>query len=120
MDINKFEYVIRNFDVENKTLNVEFSGGGWTEISLVEPLPKNMEEVDVIVSRFTGMKQHTASETSDLSFISDCVDKPRIAERLTIPMAVFHVRDKSLPSDEPKPERKPHPHQVMVLKPFRV
>jgi hypothetical protein len=121
---NTFEYVIKRFDAETKTLKVEFTGGGWAEITLLEPLPSSIEEVDALVARFTGTKGHSGSVTdaSDLSFILACLDKPRIAERIPGPAPVHHVRNEELPAGAPLVERPPqqHPRQVMVLKPFRV
>jgi hypothetical protein len=82
-----FTYKITKFDAENKLVVVTFEDGHWAEIALKNPIPTNLEELDVVVSLFTApfeVMEARANTTIDLSFIEKAIDTERTAPRLRL------------------------------------
>jgi hypothetical protein len=82
--LNQFKYTITKFDSENKIVVVTFDDGAWTEIRLVSPLPKDLNELEEIIKRFTPPVEALQAkiDTTDLSYIDPLVGKEATTNRL--------------------------------------
>lgn len=86
IDVENFKYTITRFDEEHRIIVVSFDDGGWADIRLNAPLPKNMDELESVIRNFTPSYEHMQAiqSTEDLSFISSNVGMERTAARLKI------------------------------------
>jgi hypothetical protein len=85
--MNELKYTITKFDQENKIVVVTFADGGWAEIGLTNPLPKNIEELEDVIKRFTSPVEALEARTNpdaDLSYIDPLVGTERTTERLRL------------------------------------
>lgn len=83
----QFKYKITKFDSENKIVVVTFDDGSWAEIRLANPLPSNIEELEIIIKRYTAPKEvieAKLSPSADLSYIDQLIDVERTAERFSL------------------------------------
>lgn len=83
----KFKYKITKFDKENNLVVVVFENGSWADIRLVKPLPKNIEELEEIIKRYTEPKEAIEAITApdaDLSYIDEALNTDREADRLVL------------------------------------
>ena len=66
------KYTITKFDNENKIVTVAFENGEWAELKLVNPLPKNIQELESIIKNFAAPIEAIEARTNpdaDLSYI---------------------------------------------------
>lgn len=85
--MNTLKYTITKFDEELKIVVVTFEGGGWAEIGLTTPLPKNIGELEEIIKRFTAPKEAIEAQINpdaDLSYINAMVGVEKECERLIL------------------------------------
>lgn len=85
--MNKFKYTITKFDKDLKIIVVNFEDGGWAEIGLTTPLPKNIDELESIIKRFTApieAIQAQMNPDADISFINSLIGVEKETERLSI------------------------------------
>lgn len=85
--MSKFKYTITKFDAENKLLVATFDDGGWAEIRLVNPLPKDVTELENIVKQFVAPKEAIEARTSpdaDLSYIDGLIGIEKECDRLSL------------------------------------
>jgi len=78
------EYTIQSFDAVNKVVTVNFDDGGWAEIRLMNPLPKNKTELEDKIKRFTRPVEVVEAQTNpdaDLNYISSLVGVPQTCTR---------------------------------------
>lgn len=83
-DNTLFKYKIDKIDTERKTLYVTFQDGAKIVIPLILPFPRNNEELDAVVSRFTKPKEILDAEQADpkdLSIFEEVVGLWREAKR---------------------------------------
>ncbi len=81
------KYTITKFDKENKLLVVTFEDGGWAEIGLVNPLPKDQQELENIIKQFTAPKEAIDAQTNpdaDLTYIDNLINIEQECERLVL------------------------------------
>lgn len=83
-----FTYRITAFDADSKTVDVTFGDGSWASISLVAPLPTNMNDLDMVVRQYTTTREVAETQAApapvDLSYITKSIDAERTANRLSI------------------------------------
>lgn len=80
-------YTITKFDVENKILVVSFDDGGWAEIRLVTPLPKNIEELEKLIAQFSAPVEAIEAQQNpdaDLSYIDSVIGVQRTCPRMSL------------------------------------
>ena len=97
------EYTITKFDKENKLVVAVFADGGWAEVRLTNPLPKNITELEEIIKQFAPPKEAIEAKVApdaDLSYIDEVINKPRKCSRYVlrpeIPMIEEPVFDPEL------------------------
>lgn len=81
------KYKITKFDSENKVVVVTFEDGGWAELRLTNPLPKNVDELETIIRQFAAPVEAIEARTNpdtDISYIYDLVDVERTTTRHTL------------------------------------
>ena len=96
------KYTITKFDKEAKVVVVTFEDGGWAELRLVNPLPKNIEELEDIIKRFTAPKEAIEAQLNpdaDLSYIDNLIGVEKECERL-----VLNPSNPTKPGPEMDPE----------------
>lgn len=85
--MSNFKYTVTKFDQENKLVVVTFDDGGWAELRLVNPLPKNVVELENLIKRFTAPKEAIEARVNpdaDLSYIDQLIGVEKECERLTL------------------------------------
>lgn len=83
----KFKYKITKFDKENNLLSVVFDDGGWADIGLRNPLPKNIKELESIIKQFTAPKETIEARVSpdaDLSYIEEIIGIEKESDRFSL------------------------------------
>lgn len=78
------KYTITKFDDVNKLVTVTFDDGGWAEIRLTNPLPKNIEDLENIIKQFSAPIEAIEAQNNpdtDLSYIQDQVGIEKITTR---------------------------------------
>lgn len=81
------KYTITKFDEEHKLVVVTFDDGGWAEIRLTNPLPKNIDELEDMIKRFAAPVEAIEALTSpdaDLAYIAPLVGSERTTSRLRL------------------------------------
>lgn len=84
--MSTFQYEITNFDREKMTLHVVFDDNTWADIRLAVPLPRNVQELEEIIKRFTATKQQVEAMTTpdaDISYIDSLIGTRMECERLS-------------------------------------
>lgn len=99
--MSSFKYTITKFDTENKLVVVTFDDGGWAEINLINPLPKNLSELEDLIKRFTAPKEAIEARINpdaDLSYIDQLIGVEKECERLVMSQGA------NTPAEELDPE----------------
>lgn len=73
----KFKYTVREYDEKLRTVTVDYENGTWAKFKLMEPLPKDRDELEVYVRQFTDpVEYELALEDKDaLDYIDEMVGK---------------------------------------------
>lgn len=85
--MNDLKYTITKFDEQLKILDVVFEDNSWAQIRLINPLPKNKEELETIIRDFAEpIEAIQARQTpdADLSYIAPIVGSQQITNRKSI------------------------------------
>jgi hypothetical protein len=81
------EYTITKFDADNKIVVVTFKDDSWAELRLINPLPKNIQELEGHIRHFAPPVeaiQARLAPDADLSYIAPLVGDKRITARLEL------------------------------------
>jgi len=82
-----FKYKITQWDASRQVLTVEFADGGWTAITMMQPYPKNLQDVDKIVRAYSIPKEiieaHAGAGKEELEWLNNAVGAEREAERFS-------------------------------------
>jgi hypothetical protein len=82
-----FKYKITHYDNERQTLTVELADGGWANITIAQPYPKNLQDVDKIVRAYSIPKEiieaRTGTGKEELDWLNNAVGVEREAERFS-------------------------------------
>lgn len=106
--MSKFQYTVTNFDDKAKTLTVSFGvDSGYAKISLMAPLPENIDELEKIIRQYVLPQQYIDALDSpvDLSYINGIVGETRYCERRSIETKNVNMGwDVDEPYEEPSGE----------------
>lgn len=81
------KYTITKFDKDLKLITVVFEDGGWADIGLTNPLPKNISELENIIKKFTAPKEAIEAQLNpdaDLSYIDSIIGIQKECNRLEL------------------------------------
>lgn len=84
--MSTFKYTITKFDKQLNLIVVVFDDGQWAELRLANPLPKNIEDLETLIKRYTPAKETIdALQTpdADLSYIDSLVGVEKECERFS-------------------------------------
>lgn len=81
-----FQYTITNYDNAAKTLDVTFGDGGYAKVFLMDPLPENIDELELIIRQYVLPQQYIDALESpvDMSYVDQYVGETRECERRSI------------------------------------
>ena len=85
--MSTFKYTITKFDKQLNLIVVVFDDGQWAELRLANPLPKNIEDLETLIKRYTPAKETIdALQTpdADLSYIDSLVGVEKECDRLLL------------------------------------
>lgn len=85
--MSTFQYTITKFDNVAKTLDVDFGmGNGYAKITLMDPLPKDVNELELIIKQYVLPQQYIDALNSpvDMSYVTPLVGHTRQCERRSI------------------------------------
>jgi hypothetical protein len=79
-------YTIKQFDVTDKSVLVEYSDGHTSKIKLSVPLPTNQTELESIIKKYAAPLEVVQAQNSDtdLSFINTLVGNEYTTTRFSI------------------------------------
>lgn len=95
------KYKITKFDTQLKIIDVSFDDGTWAQLRLSNPLPKNQQDLEMIIKDYAApieAIQAQQSPDADLSYIEDLVDKEFETTRKSLfaPAAVIDIDEEAL------------------------
>lgn len=84
--MSTFQYTITKYDNAAKTLKVDFGAGGYATITLMDPLPTNIDELELIIRQYVLPQQYIDALSSpvDMSYVDQYVGHTRYCERRSI------------------------------------
>lgn len=95
-----FKYKITQWNAEQNLMTVTFEEGGWANITIMKPYPKNLQELDKIVRTFSTPKEvieaRQAEDQTDLQWIANSVGIEREAERFSFYRAMGKHKTENL------------------------
>jgi len=81
------KYRIQSYDEAMKTLDVMYDDNTWARIGLSNPVPKNVEELELLIKQFAASVEEAEARTApdaDLSYIKALVGEQRETSRKTL------------------------------------
>ena len=81
--MNNFNYVIREYNEDEKFIIVDYDDGSWARIDFVNKIPSSQSELDDIVSRYTKSKEQIEITKLDDSFVKRSIGKSHEAQRFS-------------------------------------
>jgi hypothetical protein len=95
-----FKYKITQWNADLNLMTVTFEDGGWANITIIKPYPKNLQELDKIVRTFSTPKEvieaQQADDQTDLMWIANSVGIEREAERFSFYRAMGKHKTENL------------------------
>ena len=84
--MSTFKYTITKFDKQLNLIVVVFDDGQWAELRLANPLPKNVEDLETLIKRYTPAKETIDAlhaPDADLSYIDSLVGVEKECKRFS-------------------------------------
>lgn len=82
-----FKYKITQWDASRQVLTVELEDGGWANITIMQPYPTNLQDLDKIIRAYSIPKEIIEAQSGvgkdELVWLNNAVGVEREAERFS-------------------------------------
>lgn len=99
------KYKITKFDNQLKIVDVSFDDGTWAQLRLSNPLPKNQQDLEMLIKDYAApieAIQAQQSPDADLSYIENLVDKEFETTRKSLfnPEVTINIDEETLANSQ--------------------
>lgn len=99
------KYKITKFDNQLKIVDVSFDDGTWAQLRLSNPLPKNQQDLEMLIKDYAApieAIQAQQSPDADLSYIENLVDKEFETTRKSLfnPEVTMNIDEETLANSQ--------------------